>query len=497
MALIPKEPKEHVERRANILVAYILTFVLLGMPLWLYTTSVERSPLPHEEMAYYDSTVTSEIHIKVPVVFSGIDSETATEIETELAQQLASQNIYGWGIIPSATEGVQIHIAEADSPTYTVDTKGQDIKITAPRDDLVKASVASILSVYKPEIQDFLRLIGRNKSKDDLAVIYSPQYYITFSLFHGGGVPVSWDIQPALEEYFDPLVKELQHVAAFNVDTQVEHHAELSRKPEEIEDNQYVLTPGDLSTFINSASWGLSSVHKDPTLHFILYVPDIEDLPMHIQGSESDSFVVPQWGGVKLINGQTHFTKEQLKPILETFSTQLLTLLGAPAEPSSPAMRISALSRLFTVKALLIASQTLGSLSRLTQSLPSIAVPISTMNGVQKAIADLKTSIESLELGKNWKAVYFAAEAMKKAQEGFFEKMMVQQMYFPDEHKVAVYLPLLGPIFVVILSGFGRVLRERKARVGEEEAIEEALKGLSEEDRKKKRVTIVAGDVPI
>lgn len=238
-------------------------------------------------------------------------------------------------------------------------------------------------------------------------------------------------------------------------------------------------------------------MHKDPTLHFILYVPDIEDLPMHIQGSESDSFVVPQWGGVKLINGQTHFTKEQLKPILETFSAQLLTLLGAPAEPSSPAMRISALSRLFAVKALLISSQTLGSLSRLTKSLPSIAVPISTMNGVQKAIEDLKTSIESLELGKNWKAVYFAAESMKKAQEGFFEKMMVQQMYFPDEHKVAVYLPLLGPIFVVILTGFGRVLRERKARIGEEEAAQEALKGLSEEDRKKKKVTVVAGDVPI
>ncbi|AOW03986.1 phosphatidylinositol-glycan biosynthesis class S protein [Yarrowia lipolytica] len=496
MVLIPKEPKEHVERRANILVAYILTFVLLGMPLWLYTTSVERSPLPHDEMAYYDSTVTSELHIKVPVVFSGIDSDTAKDIEAELAQQLASQNIYGWGIIPS-TEGVQIHIAEADTPTYTVDTQGQDIKITSPKNDLVKATVASILSVYKPEIQDFLRLVGRNKSKDDLAVIYSPQYYITFSLFHGGGVPVSWDIQPALKEYFDPLLNELQHVATFNVDTQVEHHAELSRKPEEIVDNQYVLTPGDLSTFINSASWGLSSVHKDPTLHFILYVPDIEDLPMHIQGSESDSFVVPQWGGVKLINGQTHFTKEQLKPILETFSAQLLTLLGAPAEPSSPAMRISALSRLFAVKALLISSQTLGSLSRLTKSLPSIAVPISTMNGVQKAIEDLKTSIESLELGKNWKAVYFAAESMKKAQEGFFEKMMVQQMYFPDEHKVAVYLPLLGPIFVVILTGFGRVLRERKARIGEEEAAQEALKGLSEEDRKKKKVTVVAGDVPI
>lgn len=496
MVVVPQEPKAHVERRANILVAYILTFVLLGMPLWLYTTSVERSPLPHEDMAYYDSTLTSELHIKVPVVFSGIDKDTAFEIETELAQQLASQNIYGWGIIPS-DEGVNIEIAEADSPTYTVDTKGQEIKITTPKADLVKASVASILSVYKSEIQAFLKLVGKEKSKDDLAVIYSPQYYITFSLFHGGGVPVSWDIQPALKDYFDPLLSELQHVATFNVDTQVEHHAELSRKPEEIANNEYVLTPGDLSTFINSASWGLSSVHKDPTLHFILYVPDVEDLPMHIQGSESDSFVVPQWGGVKLINGQTHFTKEQLKPILETFSAQLMTLLGAPAEPTSPAMRISALSRLFAVKALMISSQTLGSLSRLTQSLTSIAVPIATMKGVQKALDDLKTSIESLEMGKNWKAVHFAAESMKKAQEGFFEKMMVQQMYFPDEHKVAVYLPLLGPIFVVIFTGFGRVLRERKARLGEDELKEEALKGLTEEERKKKKVVVVPSDVPV
>lgn len=41
---------------------------------------------------------------------------------------------------------------------------------------------------------------------------------------------------------------------------------------------------------------------------------------------------------------------------------------------------------------------------------------------------------------------------------------MVGQMYFPDEHKIAVYLPLLGPIGVPLVMG---LLREAKNLVVE------------------------------
>ena len=33
---------------------------------------------------------------------------------------------------------------------------------------------------------------------------------------------------------------------------------------------------------------------------------------------------------------------------------------------------------------------------------------------------------------------------------------MVGQVYFPDEHKVAVYLPLLGPVGVPLFMGAAR-----------------------------------------
>jgi len=58
--------------------------------------------------------------------------------------------------------------------------------------------------------------------------------------------------------------------------------------------------------------------------------------------------------------------------------------------------------------------------------------------------------------------------AEAEAERGFFEKSMVGQVYFPDEHKIAVYLPLLGPVGVPLLiyarKEIARVWRAWKAR---------------------------------
>ena len=53
-----------------------------------------------------------------------------------------------------------------------------------------------------------------------------------------------------------------------------------------------------------------------------------------------------------------------------------------------------------------------------------------------------------------------AREAYADSEKAFFEKSMVGQVYFPDEHKVAVYLPLLGPIGVPLVVGLVRELKQ-------------------------------------
>ena len=65
-----------------------------------------------------------------------------------------------------------------------------------------------------------------------------------------------------------------------------------------------------------------------------------------------------------------------------------------------------------------------------------------------------------------------ATRAESHASRSFFDPSMLAMLYFPDEHKYAVYTPLFGPLFVplfVTLAREVRAARARKAaRVGKE-----------------------------
>jgi phosphatidylinositol glycan class S len=47
----------------------------------------------------------------------------------------------------------------------------------------------------------------------------------------------------------------------------------------------------------------------------------------------------------------------------------------------------------------------------------------------------------------------------------FFNPNMLGQLYFPDEHKFAVYTPLFGPLAVPLLVAAIRLIKERRRRL--------------------------------
>ncbi len=53
---------------------------------------------------------------------------------------------------------------------------------------------------------------------------------------------------------------------------------------------------------------------------------------------------------------------------------------------------------------------------------------------------------------------------------------MVGQLYFPDEHKIAVYLPLLGPVGVPLLIGLVNELKAWRKRRKEAAAARDVKK---------------------
>lgn len=139
-----------------------------------------------------------------------------------------------------------------------------------------------------------------------------------------------------------------------------------------------------------------------------------------------------------------------------TFSNQLLSLLGSPSSGSLP-LRLLTLTRVSSASLLLTASSTLGALARLALALPSISIPSSVADGVYSTISHLQLACQNLG---GLEGLEHARLAEQEAEKVFFEKSMVGQVYFPDEHKVAVYLPLLGPVGVPL---FMAVIKEVKA----------------------------------
>ncbi len=323
---------------------------------------------------------------------------------------------------------------------------------------------------------------------------YAPTYHLTFSLLTSGPSPSDWDIEAAIAESMEPLLDVLRPIHNFTIDTQVQLYAAPGVQAP-------VLSKQDLSSFINAAEWPLSpSIGGAPTINFIVFVGNrtINTAPVEQQQqqqqqqqrqlrdgddaesnaktaeSTSQSWLIPQWGSVYLLaqgGDTTRVSQDALREPMLTFTSHLLSLLGTPQSGSLP-LRLSTLSRIRSADLLLRASSTLGSLARLSLALRSIAIPSSVAEGVASTMKHLRLACDSLG-GPEGLAHARIAEA--EAERAFFEKSMVGLLYFPDEHKVAVYLPLLGPVGVPLvmallneLKGWRRRRRERAAAADSE-----------------------------
>lgn len=78
-------------------------------------------------------------------------------------------------------------------------------------------------------------------------------------------------------------------------------------------------------------------------------------------------------------------------------------------------------------------------------------MPDNVAQSVHHTIVHLQQACDFLSSGRFQSALEHARAAEIEAEKAFFERSMVGQVYFPDEHKVAVYLPLLGPIAVPLI----------------------------------------------
>lgn len=328
-------------------------------------------------------------------------------------------------------------------------------------------STSSMSSGARPEALTPSTIENLSK-RTTRSVRYAPTYHLTFSLFTDGPTPNTWDIKEAVDQYINPMLEILRPIHNFTVDTQLQLYA-TPGVPSHVLDNK------DLPSFINAAEWPLSpSIGGAPTINFVIFVGN-QTISNVESGATSQSWLIPQWGTVYLLSlpdATKHVSSETLRQAMLTFSHHLLTLLGTPQSGSFP-LRLSTLARIRSADLLLRASSTLGSLARLSLALPSMAIPSTVADGVATSMDHLSQACSNL--GKP-EGLLHARIAEEEAERAFFEKSMVGQLYFPDEHKVAVYLPLLGPVGVPLVMGLVKELKNWLQKRKEKKAAEKEKK---------------------
>lgn len=497
----PPEKLADTRRRSYVIFSFWLIVLCLGLPIWWKSTSIYRADLPLDRMMHWadgracrpvfplriaidaGSLQANEAHNLLRLTqhalddlndFSGHhlrlqlaqdhtakphDSNVALTIRLNPgeATQTASSSLnphspildiqYPPHSIPSATSSSSTLATYIANELRTAFAEEQNMISY-----LLEAS--SIHADHRPKgsiTQDVSEALSKRMTR---SMKYSRTYHLTFSLFTSGPLPSNWDIESAIDEYMKPVLDMLGPIHNFTMDTQVQLYATPGVQSQ-------VLSKEDLSSFINAAEWPLSpSIGGAPSVNFVVYIGNQTiGMPSESETAQtSQSWLIPQWGSVFLLSHPPtpHVSAETLKQPILTFTAHLLSLLGTPQSGSLP-LRLSTLTRIRSADLLLRASSSLGSLARLSRALPSISIPLSVADGVEKSMQHLEAACASLG---GLKSLEHARIAEAEAERAFFEKSMVGQLYFPDEHKVAVYLPLLGPVGVPLLVG---LLNELKA----------------------------------
>ncbi|KAI0440786.1 phosphatidylinositol-glycan biosynthesis class S protein [Xylaria telfairii] len=498
----PPEQESHIFRRSLIVASFWLVVLCLGIPIWLKTTSIYRASLPLSQMMdWADGRACSPVFpIRIAV--------EAPDLSEQETQSLISVTQHALDVMPDfpghrlrlettsrSSDGddkdafvirltpgdtaestpvsaldphvpvLEISYPPSAGPTPETKSSGLATYIAAQLRDTFaeEQAMTSYFLATSTISSDQHQPQGSQPGMDQSlakrmtrSMKYSGTYHLTFSLFTSGSTPSSWDIDSAIDQYMWPVLDMLRPIHNFTIDTQVQLYAIPGVQSQ-------VLTKEDLSSFINAAEWPLSpSIGGAPTLNFVVFIGD-QTIGLNPGEETSQSWLAPQWGSVYLLSPPTttsHVSPEFLKQPMLTFASHLLSLLGTPQSGSLP-MRLSTLTRVRSVDMLLRASSSLGSLARLSLALPSISIPSSVADGVAKSIHHLELACSKLG---STESLEHARIAESEAERAFFEKSMVGQLYFPDEHKVAVYLPLLGPVGVPLVMGLLTEIKAWQAR---------------------------------
>lgn len=89
---------------------------------------------------------------------------------------------------------------------------------------------------------------------------------------------------------------------------------------------------------------------------------------------------------------------------------------------------------------------------------------------VSSAVNSLQLAVAELEAGNLRFALEFSKEAIMASEKGFFDPSLLHLLYFPDDQKFAIYIPLFLPMCVPILLSLLKIASEARQKRREKQS---------------------------
>jgi phosphatidylinositol glycan class S len=324
----------------------------------------------------------------------------------------------------------------------------------------------------------------------------TPGYDITFTLLNPQPdlLRATWDVATAVNKYMQSLLDSFGEFANITVKSQYLYSAGLGVQVQKTDVGSQ-LTHEQLPHIINPVEAFLAShVSTNPHINFIVYIPTRDQSPLTIldangKASSSNAFLSPRWGGLLVYNVDTINqslpvdVQVDLLPVMSVFLAQLRLLLGihpTAAMSSGSDLQLSVVGpdskviadwemeqwlREKCVENIITSSSTLISLAELLDKISNIVINDDIGAQVFSSVKAIERSSQLLA-DSDLKQAYLISKLARDASEkAFFDPSLLELLYFPEDQKFAIYVPLFLPVgFPIVLSLLQAVQWLRGAR---------------------------------
>ncbi|XP_061171873.1 GPI transamidase component PIG-S-like [Saccostrea echinata] len=350
------------------------------------------------------------------------------------------------------------------------------------REDTLMKSFQNSLGAREPKDKESMRSLHYHQGYDLLFTLVNPQPDI---------LNVDWSIKEAIAAYLNPLATQLSDYISLDTKSQMIFFTGLRRKPKkDSEGSGYYYEEKDLPHTINPLEAKLGShASNNPMLNFIVYVPSRDQSPLHIVDKngktvKTNSFLSPQWGGIVIQNLPSPPPNSSLpvdaevdmKTVMEVFLTQLRLLMDFSIqevkdvkvrEVENLVIREWELDNWLRKKCtenLATSISTLQSLTALLEGISNIVIQDDIGQQVENAVTGIKEAQRYLTSGQISRAFTQSRKALASSEKAFFDPSLLELLYFPEDQKFAIYIPLFLPIGLPILGSLFKAYKWIKSK---------------------------------